>query len=92
LSNLVGASIHKPWGENFLWGYEDVRRYLVGQEYDVEPLSIRGFLGLSRVPNLLRPVINAYVDHLPRSLLGTGFNPWMIALVHKKRRVHAHGA
>jgi SAM-dependent methyltransferase len=83
LSELAKASIHKTWGENFLWGYADLQRYLRGVDCVVEPLSVRGFLGLSRVPGLIRPGIQLYLNALPRMTLGTGLNPWMIALIHK---------
>jgi SAM-dependent methyltransferase len=83
LSSIAGASIHKTWGENFLWGYRDLRQYLDGYDYEVEPLGIGSYLGLSRVPKPIRRIIQAYIDYLPRPMLGTGFNPWMIALIHK---------
>lgn len=83
LSRLLGATVHKPWGENFLWSYGDLRRYLIGLPVVVEPLSVKGYVGFSRVPPLLRPLAEAYVNHLPKSLLGSGFNPWMMALLHK---------
>ncbi|MBK6789512.1 MAG: class I SAM-dependent methyltransferase [Betaproteobacteria bacterium] len=83
LSEMLKASVHKVWGQNFLWSYGDVRRYLQGLPYQIEPQPIAGFLSCSRVPSAVRPAVQAYIDHLPRSLLGTGFNPWVMALVHK---------
>ncbi len=83
LSAKLKATVHKTWGENFLWSYGDVSRYLQGLPHRVEPQPIAGFLACSRVPGPVRPVVQAYIDHLPRAFLGTGFNPWVMALVHK---------
>lgn len=83
LSRWAGVSIHRPWGEYFLWGYRDVQRYLEGVPASITPLSIDGLLGFSRIPSPLRSLARAYVRHLPRPLLGTGFNPWVMALVQK---------
>lgn len=87
LSRYAGVSVHKPWGENFLWGFGDLRRYVAGLPLTVEPLSIRGYIGFSRVPGWLRPAVETYVNLLPRSFLGTGLNPWMMALIRKKGRL-----
>lgn len=83
LSARLGASVHKTWGEGFLWNYADVRRYLDGCGYGAQPVSVARYVLHSRVPGLLRPLVKAYVDHLPARLLGTGFNPWMAVLVRK---------
>ena len=79
----TGVTIHRPWGENFLWGYSDVRQYLAGREVAVEPASIEGLMNFSRVGRPLRALARAYVRWLPKSLLGTGFNPWVAALIKK---------
>ena len=79
----VGVTIHRPWGENFLWGYSDVRKYLAGREVAVEPASIEGLMNFSRVGRPLRALARAYVRWLPKFLLGTGFNPWVAALIKK---------
>jgi SAM-dependent methyltransferase len=83
LSRKLGVSIHKTWGENFLWAYKDIASYLDGQDHHMKPLSIHGFLSCSRVPGVLRPLVQAYIRYLPPVLLGTGFNPWVMALVIK---------
>jgi hypothetical protein len=49
----------------------------------VEALSIHGFLKFRRVPGLVRPLAALYVKKLPRFLLSTPLNPWMMALVWK---------
>ena len=83
LSARLKVSVHKTWGDNFLWAYDDVRAYLEGLHYRLEPQALAGFLSCSRVPGAVRPLVQAYVDHLPKALHGTGFNPWVMALVHK---------
>lgn len=83
VSSAVGASVHRPWGEYFLWSYDDFPRYLDGLAYEIEPLSLRGLLKFGRVPAALRPIVRLYVERLPRPLLGTGFNPWVMGLVRK---------
>jgi hypothetical protein len=75
--------VHKTWGENFLWGYPDVVRYLDGLPGSIEPLSVDGLLAYSRVPGPVRPLVKFYTRHMPRRLLATGFNPWVMALVRR---------
>ena len=86
LSQLVGRSVHRPWGDYFLWGYGDVRRYLAGTDSEVEPQRLDGLLKFGRLPAALRGLASWYVRYLPRPLLGTGFNPWVMALVRKATR------
>jgi SAM-dependent methyltransferase len=86
LSRLCGASVHGTLGDYFLWSYSDLRRYLKGLDCHVEPLGLRGLLGFSRVPAPMRPFVRFYAERLPRALRGTGFNPWMLALVRKPAR------
>ena len=83
LTAKARMTIHRPWGENFLWSYGDVARYCAGLGVTIEPLSVEGFLYFSRAPFPLDRLGAAYVHHLPRALLATGFNPWMIAKITK---------
>jgi SAM-dependent methyltransferase len=83
LSAKLRVSVHKTWGEHFLWSYDDFAAYLDGLTYRLEPQSVSGFLALSRVPGPLRKIAHFYIDHLPTGLLNTGLNPWVMALVHK---------
>jgi len=83
ISRFLKASFHKTWGEYFLWGYKDFKKYLDGLEYKVEPLSIFGFLEYKRVPRFLQPLVRYYTKNLPKPLLGTGLNPWVMALIKK---------
>lgn len=84
LSARAGMSIHRPWGEYFLWGYRDVSRYLDGLPYRMEGLSIDGLLQYSRVPRLFRAFASSYVRRLPSRLRTTGFNPWIMALIRRE--------
>lgn len=83
LSQNLGVSLHKTWGENFLWGYSDFPQYLAGQDYRMEALSVDKFLSFGRVPGFLRPIVDFYIRHLPKAMRATGFNPWVMALVKK---------
>jgi hypothetical protein len=67
-----------------LWGYDDLKDYLGGLPCDVTPLSVAGYVGYSRVPALIRPLITSYINKMPKAMLGTGLNPWMMALVEKR--------
>lgn len=83
MSKLLGMTIHKTWGENFLWNYRDIVNYLEGFNYTVEALNPSKFLGFSRVPDVIRPLARFYLNNLPSTLLGSGFNPWVMALIAK---------
>lgn len=83
VSRVARVSVHRPWGGYFLWGYDDVRRYLADVPHRLEALSVHRLLVFGRVPRPLRPVVRAYVRAIPRAMLGTGLNPWVVALVQK---------
>lgn len=83
LSRRLKVSLHKTWGDNFLWGYEDIPRYLDGLDYAMQPQSISGFLSCGRVPASIRSLVQGYIDHIPARALGTGMNPWVMAMVTK---------
>jgi SAM-dependent methyltransferase len=87
LSQISGVSVHRTWGEYFLWGYEDIPRYLEGLSFEVEARSVQGLLKFGRVPRPLRSLAALYVHALPRAALSSGLNPWMMALVHKDPQV-----
>ena len=89
LSRKLGVSVHRIWGDYFLWTFEDLPVYLDGLPHSIEALSIKGFIEYSRVPAPLKPLVRLYVDRLPDALLGTGFNPWMMALVSKPASARA---
>ncbi len=81
LSSKLRITVHRPWGENFLWGYGDVRRYCADLPCRIEGISIHGYIGFSRVPKPFATLAESYVRRLPSPLLATGFNPWVCALV-----------
>lgn len=84
LTGKLGTTIHKTWGENFLWGYSDIHKYLEGMPYSLEAQSLKGLMNFSRVPKTLCGLAKLYVNKLPAFLLATGFNPWVLAMVEKK--------
>ena len=83
LSKMLHASIHRVWSPYFLWGYRDIKQYLFDLPYSLQGLSVHDLLAHGRVPKILRPLTSAYTRHLPKKLLATGFNPWMMALIKK---------
>lgn len=84
LSRKLRVSVHRVWGDYFLWSHGDVKRYLAGLPCSIEALSVDGLANYTRVPWPLGGMARAYVRHLPRPLLGTGFNPWVMALVRRE--------
>jgi len=83
LHRRSGVSIHRIWGEHFLWSFGDLARYVGGTPCRIEPLRVTGLIEFGRVPGPLRALVRAYVRFLPRALLETGFNPWMLALIQR---------
>jgi len=83
LSRLMKVSVHRPWGPNFLWGYRDLRDYLGNLPATITPLSVDGLANYSRIPWPFGGIARGYVRHLPSALLGTAWNPWMMALVRR---------
>ena len=83
LTEWLGTTVHKTWGANFLWGYSDIEKYLSDLPYEMEGLSVSNYAYFSRVPNLLKGLSKLYVDKMPKPLLKTGLNPWMMALITK---------
>ncbi len=82
-ASRYGATLHATWGENFLWSYGDVRRYLDGLPYELEALNPGAYIGYSRVPSAVRLLVKAYVASIPTALLDSGLNPWVMALLRK---------
>ena len=85
LSQMIGVSVHKTWGENFLWNYSDIDKYLKHYSYELEGVNISQYLQLSRVPKFIRPLVQKYLTHMPMAMLKTGFNPWVMALIKKTK-------
>lgn len=50
LSDLVGHSVHRTWGDYFLWSHDDVRRYLEGLPFTMDARGVDGLLDFGRVP------------------------------------------
>src|SRR5262249_24109749 len=83
LSRLASVTVHRTWGDYFLWSYDDIPRYLAGLPFRGEALRIHGLLKFGRVPRRLRPLAALYIEKLPRWALATALNPWVMALVRK---------
>lgn len=83
LSARAHVSIHRTWGEYFLWSYDDVPQYLKGLPFEMTALSLGNMLVFGRVPSVFRPFARWYVRNIPKGLLDTGFNPWVMALIRR---------
>lgn len=84
LYKKLKISVHKTWGEHFLWSYKDFDNYLKDVQCEIEGLSIKNYYKDYRhVPKILRPLFRFYVEFLPKSLLKTGFNPWALVSIQK---------
>lgn len=84
LSACVGVTVHRTWGDYFLWSYADIPRYLEGLRFEVRAVGLDGLLQFGRLPAALRPLATWYLRHLPSALRSTGLNPWLMALVTKR--------
>lgn len=84
VSSWLGVTVHRTWGDYFLWSYADIPRYLDGIRFEMRALSLDGLLKFGRLPRVLRPMATWYLRHLPSSLRSTGCNPWVMALVTKR--------
>ncbi|MCA9483976.1 MAG: class I SAM-dependent methyltransferase [Nitrospina sp.] len=85
ISSMAGVSIHKTWGENFLWSYQDFPVYLEGLDFRLKGQRVSGYGNYSRVPGLFRHLARWYVDYMPGFFLETGLNPWVMALIKKNK-------
>ena len=81
---LKKVTLHRTFGNYFLWNYSDFHNYLRGLPYALRPMSVANYYEYAgSTPRRLRGIFKAYVDNIPRFLLGTGFNPWALALISK---------
>jgi SAM-dependent methyltransferase len=84
LSRKARVSIHKTWGEHFLWAFEDFDRYLHGFRYTVTGVSMKNYYNYSKhIGGLAARMFRLYVNHLPGGLMKSAFNPWTIGLIEK---------
>jgi len=84
IARRLGLTVHRPWGENFLWSYGDLKTYLGDRHYSLEGCSVNNLLSFGRAPKVLRGLVQAYTKALPQWALATGLNPWMIGLVQRQ--------
>jgi len=85
----TGINIHRTWGKHQLLSYGEMKKLfqLAGKPHSFQPLSLKGYFGFGRFKSgFLRPLTNLcawYVNHLPRFLRGTFFNPYMLVQIRK---------
>jgi hypothetical protein len=63
------VTVHRTWGDYFLWGYGDIPKYLEGLSFRMNALSIHRLLKFRRVPRPLRAVAAMYVEKLPLGIV-----------------------
>ncbi|MEI8047705.1 MAG: methyltransferase domain-containing protein [Bacteroidota bacterium] len=89
--NKTGLNFHKIWGKYHLLSYAETRRLFLHNKMTgkFKPLPLKGYFGFDKfktgsfrfVGNLIR----YYVEHLPKLLLGTFLNPYMLVIIEKKK-------
>lgn len=84
LSAWAGVTVHRTWGDYFLWSYADIPRYLEGVPFEMTAVGLDGLLKFGRLPRALRPLATWYMRHLPAAMRSTGLNPWLMALLTKR--------
>lgn len=77
----TGVNVHQTWGAYHLASYADVRLWFGPAR--VRPLPLTGYFGFTALQRggLVQHLGRAaqfYVNHLPRRLRGTAFNPYLI--------------
>jgi SAM-dependent methyltransferase len=85
----TGLNIHKTWGDYHLPSYAEVRQLFLTHAgaRTWEPLPLKGYFGFGRFKHgFLRPfsyLAETYVEHFPKSLLGTFLNPYVLVKITK---------
>jgi len=90
--NKTGLNIHKTWGQYHLLSYAETKKLFYQNEAagEFKPLPLHGYFGFNKFQTgYLRFIRNAviwYVNHIPRPLLATFLNPYMLVQIEKKKK------
>jgi SAM-dependent methyltransferase len=89
LFNKTGVNLHPIWGRYHLLSYGETQK-LFCQPHgasEFEPLPLNGYFGFGRFESgFLRSIAclaTAYVQHLPRALRASFFNPYMLVQIRR---------
>lgn len=84
LFDRTGVNLHPIWGRYHLLSYSETRELFCrpGGARRFEPLPLNGYFGFGRFESgFLKPIARLatmYVNHLPRALRASFFNPYML--------------
>jgi hypothetical protein len=85
----TGITLHVPWGRYHLLSAEEIRTLFCreGGARNLEALSMGGYFSFERFGSgpfgLLKGLVAAYVENLPRFLRNTPLNPFVVVQVRK---------
>ena len=89
LFNKTGVNLHPIWGRYHLLSYRETRKLFCQphSECDFEPLPLNGYFGFGRfesgILKLIAWLATIYVQHLPRVLRTSFFNPYMLVQIRR---------
>ena len=85
----TGMTVHPPFGKYHLLSFGEVKRLFCANAGvgGIRPLSNKGYFAFNRFSagpfGLLKPIVAAYVNHLPNPFRSTCLNPFVIAEITK---------
>ncbi len=89
INKKTGLNVHKIWGDYHLPSYSEVRKLFVDHAGAThwQVLPLKGYFGFGRFKaGFLRPfayLAEAYVERLPKPLLSTWLNPYVLVQITK---------
>ena len=88
LYDKTRMTVHPPWGAYHLLSHREVRDLFCRESSaTIQALPAKGYFSFQRFGSgpfgLLRPLLSAYVNRLPRALRATPLNPFVIAEIRK---------
>jgi len=86
LFKKTGLNVHPMWGRYHLLSYAETKRLFCknGGARTFYPQPLKGIFAFTRIrPPALRRLAALYCDHLPRFLLSTFVNPYMLTEIRK---------
>lgn len=87
--NKTRLNLHKTWGKYHLLSYLDAKRLFLRNRFvqSVQPLPLKHYFGFNAFQSgylgAVRSMVTCYVEALPRFLLPTFLNPYMLIMVRK---------
>jgi SAM-dependent methyltransferase len=86
LFEKTGLNVHPTWGRYHLLSYSETERLFCkhGGARAFYPQRLKGFFAFTRIrPLAFRRLVTLYCNHLPRFLLPTFFNPYVLVEIRK---------